>query len=286
VAEIMISLFTGAPGAGKSYAAVRFIAKALEQGKPVVTNVPLKDGWALTLAKTNLFRRLVPGRVERVAAQYERQLYVSESLEDLMRVRLRGKGEGRGLMVLDEAHRHFNARTWDSDEDGRADKGVAIVRRLRFVKYFSGHRHYGFDIILITQDANNIDRQIRTLFEYLVIARNLRNFKLVGIPIIPVNLFLTLWCWTDRSKTIVKRETYFLKKRIAGLYSTHALAEVDLPDDVVWMPRLVGEDGGTAGREDGRSAAAEPRRTSDRTAVALVSPPASADGDEERPWVV
>src|SRR4051812_24856257 len=112
----MIAVIEGVPGSGKSFGAVRRIKAALERGQFVGTNVELEYGWATTIARSNFFRRLLRS-CDTHAASYERRTYVSGELAELMRLRLPSCGkcsncrrdrtcrrEGRGLMVLDEAH--------------------------------------------------------------------------------------------------------------------------------------------------------------------------------------
>lgn len=236
----MIALVTGQPGAGKSYYSVRKIVTALEAGKSVVTNVALEDGWALKAARSNLTTRLIPGRSAAKAARYERMTFVSEDLDELFAVRLAGKGEGRGTMVLDEAHNWLNSRTWDADDTGqKLTKAEAVQARLKIVRFFSQHRKLGYDVFLITQDALNLDRQVRSLFEYHVKLKNLRNFKVGGIPVMPCNLFLALWFWNDGAKTIVKRECYRLNMGVANLYDTYALSHgmEDVDEQALVLPR-------------------------------------------------
>lgn len=226
----MIVLVTGPPGSGKSYYSVRKIAEAVEAGKFVATNIDLVPDWADRLARRNVLRWLWPGRRAAVAAAFRQRVYVSGDLEELFRLRLRGAGEGRGVMVLDEAHNWMNSRTWK--EDGRGP----------IVRFFSQHRKLGWDIYAITQDELNIDRQVRTLFEYHVRLKNLRNFKVAGIPVVPCNVFLAIWRWNDAAKSIAKRQAYRLT-RVARIYDSMALSHglEENPDDAIWLPRTAGD---------------------------------------------
>jgi len=236
----VIALVTGAPGAGKSYYAVRKIVQALEAGKMVATNVALADGWALRAARAHPVRRLIPPLARVRAAQYERRVFISDELDELLSVKLAGKGEGRGVMVLDEAHTWLNSRTWDADDQGRKlTKAEAVKARLQLVRFFSRHRHKGWDVYLITQDAANLDTQVRRNYEYHVKLKNLRNFKVMGVPVIPVNLFLAIWFWNDKTGTLLKRESYTLNRGIARLYDTHQYADDfdDAPAALVTLPR-------------------------------------------------
>ncbi|MFN8131542.1 MAG: zonular occludens toxin domain-containing protein [Solirubrobacteraceae bacterium] len=59
---------------------------------------------------------------------------MSHDLQELFRVRMPGRREGRGVMVLDEAHNWMNSRLW-KDTD-----------RLELVRFFSQHRKLGWDV--------------------------------------------------------------------------------------------------------------------------------------------
>src|SRR3954447_2069336 len=122
----MIALIVGPPGSGKSYTSVALIAEALRNGKPVATNIELSEDWPERVAATYPLARF-RGREWRArkAVQLARLVHISADLEDLFRVRLAPclkcsackrsrpcRREGRGVMVLDEAHNWMNARTW------------------------------------------------------------------------------------------------------------------------------------------------------------------------------
>jgi len=235
----MIYAVTGTPGAGKSWYCVRKICNALQAGKPVATNVPLVDGWAMALAGRNP-KYVLGGRraVRRAADRYERSLYLVEDLQELMRVRLRGKGEGRGVAVLDEAHEWLNSRRWEDSD------------RKPMVSWFSRHRHYGWDVYLVTQYLDSVDKQVRDRVEYHVVLRNLHNAKVAGVRLFPFNLFLAIHLWAGGPATlkhVSKREAFKLDGR-RKLYDTHGLAW-DLSDgeDALWLPREVGQSAGVRG---------------------------------------
>jgi zona occludens toxin len=224
----MIVMVTGPPGNGKSYYALRKLAEALDKGKPVATNVEMAPDFARTIARSNPVRRLL-GRSAASAERIDRQAYHSDTLTELFKLRLRGKGEGRGVMVLDEAHGWLNARDWSGKDRGE------------LVRFFSQHRKLGWDVYLIVQDAEMIDRQVRALIEYHVHLRNLKRAKvpMLGIPFAPVNMFLALWTWHGTQRSVVRREVFRLgwQKRLYDTHQTHhGVGEDD--ESAVWLPRL------------------------------------------------
>lgn len=247
---------TGPPGSGKTWYAVRKIAVSLHQGKMVATNVKLHDGWAMEVANMAWITRLFKGKagVERLAREYERRVFVSADLTELFAIRLApcrkckqckcGRAcqtEGRGVMVLDEAHEWLNARFWEKDD------------RQSIVKFFAVHRKLGWDVYLITQGKNRIDNQVRDNFEYDVRLKNMRKFKPFGwmpIPFTPFNLFVAVTYWHGSGGERVSVDMYRLTK-LADVYDTMArpeLFESDNEEGVIALP-LTHEE--VAQRKDG-----------------------------------
>jgi zona occludens toxin len=252
----MIVLVTGPPGAGKSLYALRQLGDALDRGKPVATNVELAAGAAATVARSNWARRILR-RVPRATARIERQVYVSSSLVDLFSVRLRGRGEDRGVMVLDEAHYWLNARNWSSGD------------REAVVTFFTQHRKLGWKVFLVVQDAEMIDKQVRSLIEYHVHLRNLKKAKVLFglLPASPVNLFLAVWTWHGIRGKPVKRELYRLSwhRRLYDTFQTHHGLEADGPTDelaAVWLP-APDPAGGPAGAKRLRGRRLRPAQSAD-----------------------
>lgn len=240
-----ITLLTGSPGHGKSYTLVREIEMAVAHGIPVATNVPLRDDWATVMAKRHtLFGRFRPDAVAKKAEEFSKYVLMSSDFDVLLRVRLSGKKEGRGRLILDEAQRWMNARGWDNalNTDGTIMKRPeALAKRLKVVNHLSGHRHYGFDVILATQSDKSIDIQARELYEFHSEVRNMRKLPWLGV-FIRFNLFLRTTHWNDKSKSKAGVSCYWLNKSLARLYHTHALQESDWPDDAIVLPRVAGDD--------------------------------------------
>lgn len=230
-----ITILTGPPGHGKSYTSVKMIDEFVHDGKPVVTNVPLRADFAEQMARYHTpFGGLRKKAVASKIAMYQSRVHVCEDLTEITRVRFAGKGEGRGKVVIDEAHRHMNVRASRGSQTDEAQERKAVVA------YASGHRHYGADLVLITQAIGNLDLQIRNLFEFHAEVRDMRKLPALGWLIRLImpggHLFIRKTTWSDKAKTRAGLTTYGLSKRLACLYDTHALEHVDWPDDAIILP--------------------------------------------------
>jgi hypothetical protein len=121
--------------------------------------------------------------------------------------------------VLDEAHNWMNARSWSAGD------------RAEIVRFFSQHRKLGWDVELIAQDAEMIDKQVRALAEYIAYGRNLKKAKWGGVRLFPFNLFLVVVCWHASQRVVVERKVFRLVKWIAALYDHEATSHGLLADD-------------------------------------------------------
>jgi len=263
----VITLVDGTPGGGKTYAAMRFIADAVARGKVVATNCQLKPDWPTRVAKENPIRRVIPYAAARRGEQYLPRVFISEDLDELFRVRTPGSGEGRALMVLDEAHRWMNSRMWNAQG----------TNRQQVIDWMTAHRHYGFDVVLLTQYVDMIDKQVRHLIEYRTRVRNLKRERIAGVRVFPFNFFVAVTeLEGSKAKRRQKTDFYLLNRRIRGMYDTHALAQVDVPADAIWLPA----------RAESPPAAepeADPAPEAPRASVAAPAPVLTpeADADDE-----
>lgn len=233
----MIHLVTGTLGSGKTTYGVWKMRAALESGKCVATNVDVAHDFPRRVAFSNPFTRLFPGRARKRAQKMERRFHRTDSLEELFGIHLEGTKEGRGVMVLDEAHGWMNSRLWNDDQ------------RLSIIDFFTQARKLGWVVYLITQNEKNIDSQVRNLFEYHTTVLNMKRFRFAGIRV-PVNFFLAITRWHAAQKSVIKRETYVLGG-LRKLYNTHGLHHTraaDAAEPTLTLPRpvvsaIVGADG-------------------------------------------
>lgn len=162
-----VYVVTGKLGSGKSLIAVSRIREYLRQGRRVATNLDL------------YLEHMMPAHSRATVIR----LPDKPRLEDLEAL---GTGDGRpvdeydegrfGLLVLDELASWMNARAWNDRS------------RLEVIEWFLHARKYHWDVLLLVQDIDAIDKQLRgALAEHLVVCRRLDRmvFPIVG-PLIKV----------------------------------------------------------------------------------------------------
>lgn len=159
----MIVFFVGTPGSGKTYEAVKKIVDNLRIGRTVCTNIDgMDDPQCREYMKSMLglddftyhhnFRFLTRDQVTKFWKSEEKEKILPLSGEIVKHKELIcPKGS---LIIIDEAHKFFNARDWQNKEN----------REL--ADWASTHRHEGYDLVLITQDIEKVEKQVRSLTEW------------------------------------------------------------------------------------------------------------------------
>lgn len=205
-----ISILAGVPGAGKSYDAVlNTIIPALAAGRVVRTNLPLnedaiaeylafrKPGFELKFSQVQFFE----GTAKNPYPFLQRETYNFDM--DTETVLIDGVRKGP-LFVIDEAQNTFPARQQVP---------------LDIVEFFTEHRHYLVDIVLITQNYRNLAKEIyqRMTEEYVWLqkAKNHGTTKAYERRVFPSPT------QTRRDDLLYSRLTVYSKK-IYNLYFSFA----------------------------------------------------------------
>jgi hypothetical protein len=163
-----IRLFSGTPGSGKTLHAVEEGLRGMRRRGGVIANFPIT-------------------RARKGRDGVEKWLYVpdEEMTPEFFMERAKawddvGK-ESQALVIVDEAHRILNSRTWDEN----------AKLRLRLLRFLSEHRHFGYDVILVAQADRMLDRQARPLIEL-----ETKHFKLnQRWWWLPIPMFLRVEKW-------------------------------------------------------------------------------------------
>lgn len=152
----MIECYTGVPGSGKSYHVAKRVYEALRSGMNVISNLQINtsiippksdkkplgkfiyipnDEWM----STSIYEKTTMGyKTPSTICSY---IYGLTNYALLFHKRnARGQIiEKQTLIILDECQIIFNPRSWNRKD------------RLKWIEFFTVHRHYGFEIILVTQ---------------------------------------------------------------------------------------------------------------------------------------
>ena len=168
----MISLYSGTPGSGKSLHIADRINSRIKKSLPTVGNFEINLDRYSDKVKRKCKYRYIPNNELSV----EKLLQYRDEIFGDKRIR-----EDSILLIIDECQLIFNARQWNQ-------KG-----REQWLSFFSQHRKYGYEIVLIAQFDGMIDRQIRSLIEYNVIHRKASNFGTVG-KVLSLLSFGRLFC--------------------------------------------------------------------------------------------
>jgi len=150
----MINGISGKPGGGKSYEAVKtHVIPAIKSGRRIVTNLPLNIEHFVSVFGEDV-RDLI------VLVTYDFHDYGNQKpfsrIEDWLEHQDWKNDKGQGvLFVIDEAHLSLPSRM-------QKGSGLDITKVLEFL---SMHRHYGFDVLLITQNFKKIHADIRDMVQ-------------------------------------------------------------------------------------------------------------------------
>ena len=157
----------GTPGSGKSYDAVKSIISNLSKGRCICTNIDGMDDEnhlrALAavsgLPYEDIQDSFIYLKKDQVEKFWSTETHYVDGVPKKELICPRGS-----FIVIDEAHKHFNSRDWQSEKNRQ------------FADWASTHRHDGYDVLLITQDIDKIDKQVRSLIEWCYYFRKINFF--------------------------------------------------------------------------------------------------------------
>lgn len=196
----MIYLYSGTPGSGKSLHLSEKIYYRIKYNKPVIANF---------YYNTDLIRSKKKGAFVQIENHELRpDFLINYALEHFKGKKIK---EGSLLLVIDECQLLFNARDWQ--QSGRNE----------WLSFFSQHRKFGYDIVLVAQFDRMIDRQIRSLVEYEYVHRKVSNYGSAGkvISLFALgNLFVCVKVWYPM-KEKVGSEFFIGRKKYFEVYDSY-----------------------------------------------------------------
>lgn len=194
----MIEFYSGTPGSGKSYHAVKRMVQKLRRSShnTVISNVAM-DFSSVKGCKGSFY--YVPNDELTVDYLIEFARQHHDFTGNVKEV------EGQTLVVIDECQVFFNPREFSKKD------------RLPWVNFFTMHRHLGFNFILVSQFDRLVDRQIRNNFEYEVVHRKCNNYKF--LMLLPIPVFLAIEKWYG-CKERMGMEFIVFNKKYGNLYAS------------------------------------------------------------------
>lgn len=218
--------FTGVPGSGKSYHCAQIIYNELRKGKNIISNIEIDISKIPPKSNCPLGQYIYISNkdwLSNAIRQYKKDYRgnytpVLEPCTDKFSSiqGLRGfalnfhKRTNKGaialhqtILIFDECQKIWNTRTWNRND------------RLDWIEFLTQFRKWGYDCILISQNENMIDKQIRgAVIEHKILHRNVSRFKGIGkLMSLPFggNLFVCVESdYTMSSKSAAKIRSYFI----------------------------------------------------------------------------
>lgn len=144
-----INAISGRPGSGKSYeAVVRHIMPALKDERKIVTNIPLNVDWFCTFIGEHCRDLIV--QIDGGFHNYGGKRYFSDADHFLRYQDWRNLKNQGVYFIVDECHLAMP----------RASKADGVTTQQELKEYLSMHRHYGHDLLLLSQNFRKVDRDI------------------------------------------------------------------------------------------------------------------------------
>ena len=201
----MIYFYSGTPGSGKSLHVARDIYIRLNRNKK----------YPNVIANFMINRNMIKNKKAKFIYKDNSELTV----EFLLNYALENHKEGienQTLVVVDECSVIWNSRSWMKDKD-----------RMEWLNFFVQHRKLGYNFILIAQNDRQVDRQIRSLFEYEVKHRKVNNFKIGQLFPVPVFAAITYWYGVNERLGV---EFFTYRKKWSKFYDSFDIISNDLKE--------------------------------------------------------
>lgn len=215
----MITIVEGVVGGGKTIFAVRETIERVAAGGHVYTNVDMVP----SEVRQYVMRKY--GRF--IRSDQIRQLPETESVKGWVDFIGFGTLSDPILVILDEAQMFWNSRDWakTSKEENP------------MLSFLTQSRKAGVDVMVISQDAGNIDKQFRVLAQSVVKARNMAH---IGDPVFGLKLRgLIRYEWTElATRKVFRSEWWRIDKGLFRCYKTDAFLDSFMQDLAETKERL------------------------------------------------
>lgn len=195
-----IELVTGTLGGGKSALAVERLYEHLRKGGYAFTNIEVyPDKIAERLAS------------EGYVFDSTRLVVLQGNARDYPKQVSRGSADSLVMLVIDEAGLDINARDY-----AKTDK--------TFIAFNTMARKLDIHLVYISQDANDIDKQVRRKAEIVWVCRNMKKVKIWGMIPFPLPFYFRVRFDNTRGAKPQKLDSDIIMKPTSwGLYNSDAM---------------------------------------------------------------
>jgi zona occludens toxin (predicted ATPase) len=174
-----IFAYTGLPGAGKSYHATIFIVDQLKAGRTVFTNLEglnfdrISCIHGIDISFHHRLRFIDPHDKDRISNLHREAFNLLDSAEQSDcpdEIKQSAEQYRNAVFVIDEAQLYFPISTIEKHKE---ITGV--------VRWMTRHRHFGQDIVILTQHTDFLDKSIRNVIQ---LEYRFRKMDFIKIPLI------------------------------------------------------------------------------------------------------
>jgi len=195
-----IELVTGTLGGGKTAFAVERVYEHLKRGGWVFTNVEVYPD--------KIAERL---KSEGYVFDPARLVVLKGDCREYHKEVKRGTAESLVMLVIDEAGLEMNSRDW-----AKTSKEQLAFNTMA--------RKLDIWLVYISQDANDVDKQVRRKADTVWVCRNMKKCKLWGVIPFPLPFYFRVRFDNTRGTKPQKMDSeVFLKSPAWGLYNSDAM---------------------------------------------------------------
>lgn len=206
----MIRFVTGTLGAGKTFHSVRELMRHLAAGGTVVTNIECQH---------DRIRNVIARRSGVWIFPDQLRVFDPEITPNWQTEIPWGSLEGDVLVVLDEAHLFYNSRDW----------AATAAQNRDLLSFLTQSRKAGVDVLWITQDGGNVDKQFRVIAEWELAITSTKHLPLGWLGALPFKAYCVKHI-SARANFVVRREWQFYSSWIKGTYKTDSMLNSHMRD--------------------------------------------------------
>lgn len=204
----MIQFVTGVVGAGKTLHSVRLGIEAMMTGRTIVTNVKMYPDRIIETVARRFGRRIRPEQF---------RIFDPEVTPNWQGLIPWGDRSCPVLVILDETQLFYNARDWAKT----AEQSRSLL------SFLTQSRKAGVDVLWITQEGENVDKQFRVLAEWELALISTDHLPLGFLGKLPFRAYICKKI-SAKGRYLVSKSWHGYDKWLFGLYETEAFLNTEM----------------------------------------------------------